>query len=143
MEAGGGAWGMYEGDGVPVEGLGDPTLEARLSPEARALLKEETELASACYAPFDVDAYRGGDLTPVYFGSALKLFGVDDLLAALALHAPGPQPQPAEPAPVRPDADAVTGFVFKVQANMNPAHRDRIAFMRLCSGQFARGMRLP
>src|SRR3546814_14372489 len=65
-----------------------------------------------------------------------------DLLAALALHAPGPQPQPAEPAPVRPDDDAVTGFVFKVQANMNPAHRDRIAFMRLCSGKFERGMRL-
>src|SRR3546814_3558526 len=77
---------MYEGDRVAVDGLGDPTLEARLSPEALALLKEETELASACYAPFDVDAYRGGDLTPVYFGSALKLFGVDDLLAALALH---------------------------------------------------------
>src|SRR3546814_14682876 len=65
-----------------------------------------------------------------------------DLLAALALHAPGPQPQPAEPAPVRPDDDAVTGFVFKVQANMNPAHRDRIALMRLCSGKFERGMRL-
>src|SRR3546814_7772343 len=99
---------MYEGDRVAVDGLGDPTLEARLSPEALALLKEETELASACYAPFDVDAYRGGDLTPVYFGSALKLFGVDDLLAALALHAPGPQPQPAEPAPVRPRSEADT-----------------------------------
>src|SRR3546814_3751041 len=66
----------------------------------------------------------------------------DLLLAALTAHAPGPQPQPAEPAPVRPDDEAVTGFVFKVQANMNPAHRDRIAFMRLCSGKFERGMRL-
>src|SRR3546814_2589382 len=91
MKPGGDASRMYEGDRVAVDGLGDPTLEARLSPEALALLKEETELASACYAPFDVDAYRGGDLTPVYFGSALKLFGVDDLLAALALHHPGPQ----------------------------------------------------
>src|SRR3546814_20799851 len=77
----------------------------------------------------DFCAYWGGDLKPVYFGSAVKWCGVDDLLAALALHAPGPQPQPAEPAPVRPDDDDVTGFVFKVQANMNPEHRDRIAFM--------------
>jgi peptide chain release factor 3 len=133
---------MYEGERVPVAGLDDPTLADRLSADALALLREETELASACYAPFDVDAYRSGDLTPVYFGSALKEFGVVDLLAALAAHAPGPQPQPAEPAPVRPDDAAVTGFVFKVQANMNPAHRDRIAFMRLCSGKFERGMRL-
>src|SRR3546814_9199803 len=63
MKPGGDASRMYEGDRVAVDGLGDPTLEARLSPEALALLKEETELASACYAPFDVDAYRGGDLT--------------------------------------------------------------------------------
>src|SRR3546814_11321064 len=79
-----------------------------------------------------------GDLTPVYFGSALKEFGVVDLLAALTAHAPGPQPQPAEPAPVRPDDEAVTGFVFTVQANMNPPHRDRIAFtpqIRRASGQ--------
>jgi len=132
----------YAGERIAVTGLGDPVLAARLSGDALAHLKEETDLASACYAPFDVDAYRNGDLTPVYFGSALKEFGVVDLLAALANHAPGPQPQPAEPAPVQPDDDAVTGFVFKVQANMNPAHRDRIAFMRLCSGKFERGMRL-
>src|SRR3546814_20186503 len=103
---------MVEVYRVAGDGLGDPTLEARLSPEALALLKEETALASACYAPFDVDAYRGGDLTPVYFGSALKLFGVDALLAALALHAPGPPPPPAPPATLRPDDVAVTGFVF-------------------------------
>jgi len=133
---------LYAGGRVPVTGLDDPALAAKLSPDALALLREETELASACYAPFDAAAYRNGDLTPVYFGSALKEFGVVDLLAALAAHAPGPQPQPAEPAPVRPDDEAVTGFVFKVQANMNPAHRDRIAFMRLCAGKFERGMRL-
>ncbi len=142
MKPGGDASRMYEGKRVAVSGLDDAALAAELSADALAHLKEETELASACYAPLDVAAYRGGDLTPVYFGSALKEFGVVDLLNALAAHAPGPQPQPAEPAPVQPDDEAVTGFVFKVQANMNPAHRDRIAFMRLCSGRFERGMRL-
>ena len=103
---------------------------------------EEMELAEAGYAPFDADRYRAGDLTPVYFGSALKDFGPAELIAALAEFAPGPRPQPAEPAPVAPTGDEVTGFVFKVQANMDPQHRDRIAFMRLCSGTFKRGMKL-
>src|SRR3546814_17635354 len=94
---------MYEGKRIAVEGLDDPRLAAKLSADAFALLKEETELASACYAPFDAAAYRNGDLTPVYFGSALKEFGVVDLLAALTAHATGPQPRPAEPAPVRPE----------------------------------------
>ena len=103
---------------------------------------EEVELAEGGYASFDAEAYRAGDLTPVYFGSALKDFGPDTLIAALADYAPSPRPQPAEPAPVAPDGSEVTGFVFKVQANMDPQHRDRIAFMRLCSGTFRRGMKL-
>jgi peptide chain release factor 3 len=112
------------------------------APELPIDIAEEVELAQAGYAAFDGDAYRHGDLTPVYFGSALKDFGVAELIAALAEHAPPPRPQPAEPAPVSPDFDEVTGFVFKVQANMDPQHRDRIAFMRLCSGVFKRGMKL-
>jgi len=103
---------------------------------------DEVELAEGGYSAFDAEAYRAGDLTPVYFGSALKDFGVAELIAALAAHAPPPRTQPAEPAPVSPDASEVTGFVFKVQANMDPQHRDRIAFMRLCSGTFRRGMKL-
>ena len=103
---------------------------------------EEVELAQGGYAAFDDEAYRSGDLTPVYFGSALKDFGPAELIAALADYAPPPRPQPAEPAPVAPDNPEVTGFVFKVQANMDPQHRDRIAFMRLCSGTFKRGMKL-
>ena len=78
----------------------------------------------------------------MYFGSALKDFGVADLISALARFAPSPRAQPAEPAPISPDDSVVTGFIFKVQANMNPMHRDRIAFMRLCSGKFKRGMKL-
>jgi len=112
------------------------------APELPVDIAEEVELAQAGYAAFDADAYRHGDLTPVYFGSALKDFGVAELIAALADYAPPPRPQPAEPAPVSPDFDEVTGFVFKVQANMDPQHRDRIAFMRLCSGVFKRGMKL-
>jgi len=112
----------------------DPTLPAEIA--------EEVELAQAGYAAFDGEAYRNGDLTPVYFGSALKDFGVAELIDALSRHAPPPRPQPAEPAPVSPENKEVTGFVFKVQANMDPQHRDRIAFMRLCSGTFKRGMKL-
>jgi len=108
-------------------------------PEAVA---EAVELAQVGYPEFDAAAYRHGDLTPVYFGSALKDFGVAELIDALATHAPGPRAQPAEPAPIAPESPQVTGFVFKVQANMDPQHRDRIAFMRLCSGVFRRGMKL-
>ena len=105
-------------------------------------IADEVELAQGGYASFDAERYRAGDLTPVFFGSALKDFGVAELIAALGLHAPAPRPQPAEPAPISPDSAEVTGFVFKVQANMDPQHRDRIAFMRLCSGVFKRGMKL-
>ena len=108
-------------------------------PEA---VQEEVELAGAGYPEFDVEAYRNGDLTPVFFGSALREFGVDQLIEAIAQFAPPPHALPAEPAPVAPDNPEVTGFVFKVQANMDPNHRDRIAFMRLVSGTFKRGMKL-
>jgi len=125
-----------EGDSRAFLGKVDeaPTLPAEIA--------EEVELAQAGYAAFDGEAYRNGDLTPVYFGSALKDFGVAELIDALSRHAPPPRPQPAEPAPVSPENKEVTGFVFKVQANMDPQHRDRIAFMRLCSGTFKRGMKL-
>src|SRR3546814_13278623 len=93
---------MYGGERIAVEGLDDPRLAAKLSADAFALLKEETELASACYAPFDAAAYRNGDLTPVFFGPALTEFGVVDLPAGLANHAPGPHPHPPAPPPGPP-----------------------------------------
>ena len=132
----------FMGKAIPFTGMHDPKLAATISPGALATLKDESELAMGGYASFDVEAYRAGNLTPVYFGSALKDFGVAELIAALGTYAPGPRPQPAEPAPVTPDRADVTGFIFKVQANMDPNHRDRIAFMRLCSGTFKRGMKL-
>ena len=132
----------FEGKESVVSGLDDPKLAELLSAQALERLREEAELAQGGYAEFDLERYRAGDLTPVYFGSALKLFGVTELIDALGQHAPPPRAQPAEPAPVEPEQSEVTGFIFKVQANMDPMHRDRIAFMRLCSGKFRRGMKL-
>ena len=90
---------------------------------------------------FDHDAFREGHLTPVFFGSALKNFGVRDLLDAFAAYAPAPRPQDADARRVAADEDAMTAFVFKIQANMDPNHRDRIAFARLVSGKLTRGMK--
>jgi peptide chain release factor 3 len=132
----------FQGKVIEVSGLDDPKLDEVLSAEGVAKLREDAELGLAGYAPFDAEAYRNGDLTPVFFGSALKEFTVDALIGALAEHAPPPHALPAEPAPVSPDNNEVTGFIFKVQANMDPNHRDRIAFMRLVSGTFKRGMKL-
>jgi peptide chain release factor 3 len=81
-------------------------------------------------------------MTPVFFGSAINNFGVRELLQGIAALAPPPRPQSAEPQPIRPEEASVAGFVFKVQANIDPQHRDRIAFVRLCSGNFRRGMKL-
>lgn len=103
--------------------------------------KGEMELAAA-YGDFDLQTYREGHMTPVYFGSALKHFGVRELLDGLAAFAPPPREQRASTRMVMPGDDKVTGFVFKVQANMDPNHRDRVAFIRLCSGKFKRGMKL-
>lgn len=105
-------------------------------------LKEEAELAKGACAEFDHDLYRAGALTPVYFGSALRHLGMEQLLRAVVDHAPAPRPQPTATREVSPDEKKVSGFVFKVQANMDQNHRDRIAFMRLCSGKFKRGMKL-
>jgi len=105
-------------------------------------IAEEIELAQGGYPAFDIEAYRHGDLTPVYFGSALKNFGVSELIDAIARFAPPPRPQPSSKGTIETDFPEVTGFVFKVQANMDPQHRDRIAFMRMVSGTFKRGMKL-
>jgi peptide chain release factor 3 len=125
-----------------VEGLGDPALDRLLGAEAAARLRDEVEMARGLCPPFDLDAYRSGSLTPVFFGSAINNFGVRELLQGVGRLAPPPRPQPAEPRAIEPTEQKVTGFVFKVQANMDPQHRDRVAFVRLCSGQFQRGMKL-
>jgi len=105
-------------------------------------LREEIELVKGASHPFDLDAYLAGHLTPVYFGSAINNFGIKELLDDFARYAPGPQSREAIERVVRPDEANFSGFVFKIQANMDPKHRDRIAFLRICSGTFKKGMKL-
>ncbi|HEX5452293.1 MAG TPA: peptide chain release factor 3 [Stellaceae bacterium] len=129
-------------DPIRCRGLGDPMLAQRLPAPAIAQLREQVEMARGLCPAFDLESFREGHLTPVFFGSALNNFGVRELLRGVADLAPPPRPQPATPRPILPEDEAVAGFVFKVQANIDPQHRDRIAFVRLCSGRFRRGMKL-
>jgi len=128
-------------EGIDMK-LEDPRLDGLVGVAAAARLREEVELVRGACPPFDLDSYRAGHLSPVFFGSALRNFGVRELLNGIGRLAPSPRPQPAWPRTVDPAEDKVTGFVFKVQANMDPNHRDRIAFFRVCSGRFRRGMKL-
>jgi peptide chain release factor 3 len=127
---------------VRCRGLDDPELARRLPKAALAKLREEVEMAKGLCPTFDPRAFREGHLTPVYFGSALNNFGVRELLRGVAGLAPSPRPQPADPRPISPDEPEVSAFVFKVQANVDPQHRDRVAFVRIASGRFRRGMKL-
>ncbi len=129
-------------EGEVCHGLDDPKLDRLLPADAVAQLREEVEMAQALCPAFDLESYREGHLTPVFFGSALNNFGVKDLLDGLVALAPPPRPQPAVTRVVDPHEDKVSGFVFKIQANMDPKHRDRVAFVRLCSGRFERGMKV-
>jgi len=91
---------------------------------------------------FDIQAYLRGEQTPVFFGSAINNFGVEELLDAFAEYAPPPRPRPTEQRTVDPGEAKFTGFVFKIQANIDPAHRDRVAFLRVCSGSYRKGMKM-
>ena len=123
-------------------GLDDPKLDELLPSADLAKLREDVEMVRGLCPPFDLEAYREGLLTPVFFGSAINNFGVRELLDGVASMAPTPQPQPSADRNVDPTEGKVTAFVFKIQANMDPKHRDRIAFVRICSGRFKRGMKL-
>ncbi len=127
---------------LPCQGTDDAKLKEILSDDQHAKLVEDVEMVKGLCPEFDLESYREGHLSPVYFGSALKDFGVQDLLDGIKEFAPSPRPQETESREVNPDEPKVSGFVFKVQANMDPNHRDRIAFMRICSGTFKRGMKL-
>ncbi|RDD61465.1 peptide chain release factor 3 [Ferruginivarius sediminum] len=117
-------------------------LDGKVPAEHAEKLAEDAELIEAACPAFDLESYREGHLTPVFFGSALKEFGVEELLWNLGRVAPPPRPQPAQPREIKPEEEKVSGFVFKVQANMDKNHRDRIAYLRLVSGRFKRGMKL-
>src|ERR1700726_158174 len=129
------------GENRTIDGLGSGAARDFLGDQAGAF-DEEIALVKGATHSFDASAYLAGRQTPVFFGSAINNFGVEELLTAFTRHAPGPLPRSARERTVEPGEAALAGFVFKIQANMDPAHRDRIAFLRLCSGKYTRGMRL-
>jgi len=132
--------GEYLQEGIRVEGLADPKLDQLLPESAVAKLRDDVAMVRGLCPPLDLELYRGGHLSPVFFGSAMTNFGLEPFLRALVELAPPPQPRASDAGIVSPTEDRFTGFVFKIQANMDPRHRDRIAFVRVCSGKFLKDM---
>lgn len=128
-------------DELMLSGPEDPQLAEIVDADLLAKWRDEIELVRTAARPFDLEAFREGHLTPVFFGSALRNFGVRDLLDALVAYAPPPRAQQADRRLVQATEPGMTGVVFKIQANMDPNHRDRIAFLRLCSGKLSKGMK--
>ncbi|MBN2809776.1 MAG: peptide chain release factor 3, partial [Deltaproteobacteria bacterium] len=128
-------------EGLVIEDLNDPQLDELLGKQAE-ILREDIELMAGAANPFDHAEYLKASQTPVFFGSAINNFGVREVLDAFVELAPAPGPRAALSRVVKPQEPEFSGFTFKIQANMDPAHRDRIAFFRICSGKFTRGMKV-
>ncbi len=128
-------------DGEVIQGLDNPRLDELFGSQI-ANFRDEVELVRGASHEFDLEAYRKGELSPVLFGSAINNFGVQEILDALVDYAPTPLPRATLSRVVEPAEEKFTGFVFKIQANMDPQHRDRVAFLRVCSGQFLPGMKM-
>lgn len=126
---------------VTIQGLDNPLLDEKCGDIIKDF-REQLELVKGASHAYDHQAFLEGKLTPVYFGSALNNFGVSEILDALAEYAPAPQSRLTAEREVKPEEKNFSGFVFKIQANMDPAHRDRIAFMRVCSGSYRKGMKM-
>ncbi|SIS70726.1 bacterial peptide chain release factor 3 (bRF-3) [Roseivivax lentus] len=129
-------------ESVQISGLDDPELAKHVPENLLGQLREEIEMARELLPTLDPRAVLEGHMTPIWFGSAINSFGVKELMDGIGRLAPEPQPTSAEPRQIAPEEEKVAGFVFKVQANMDPKHRDRVAFLRLSSGHFERGMKL-
>ena len=125
-------------DGELIEGLANPRLDA-LFPDEMAAVRHDIDLIRSASHPFDMEEFLAGRQTPVFFGSGINNFGVQEILQALIDWAPPPQPRDGGSRIVQPAEPAFSGFVFKIQANMDPKHRDRIAFFRVCSGPLPAG----
>jgi peptide chain release factor 3 len=123
-----------------IEDLADPRLDELINERAAKTLREEVEMVESVYEPFDPEDYRTGKISPVFFGSAVNNFGVKELLDCFTQIAPTPLARETEERYVEPDEPKFTGFIFKIHANMDPNHRDRIAFLRICSGKFERNV---
>jgi peptide chain release factor 3 len=128
-------------DSTIYASLDDPQLHARLGDDMLRELRDELELVEGASHRFDAERYLAGRQSPVFFGSAVNNFGVQPLLDFFVEHAPAPRPRATTTREIAPAEDQLTGFVFKIQANMDPLHRDRVAFMRICSGRFDGGMK--
>ncbi|MBK6623098.1 MAG: peptide chain release factor 3 [Saprospirales bacterium] len=125
-------------DTIEIHDLADPELDRHIPPRQATELREEIHTIESVYPKFDRETYLKGAVSPVFFGSAVNNFGVKELLDCFVEIAPSPLPRPTEERIVDPYEDKFSGFVFKIQANMDPKHRDRIAFLRICSGKFER-----
>lgn len=128
-------------DSVVIKGLDNPELDEAIGSYAEEL-RDEIDLVKGASHEFDLDLFLAGELTPVFFGTALGNFGVDHMLDGLTEWAPSPQARQTDSRAVEAGEAKFSGFVFKIQANMDPQHRDRIAFMRICSGQYSKGMKM-
>jgi peptide chain release factor 3 len=124
-----------------IQGLDNPRLD-ELFPDEVEVLREEVGLIRGASSPFELEMFLAGIQTPVFFGSGINNFGVQEVLKSLIAWAPSPQLRAADERSVAPAEEPLTGFVFKIQANMDPKHRDRIAFFRICSGRYSPGMKL-
>lgn len=129
-------------ESIEINGLDDPKLAEHVPEHLLEKLLEEVEMARELLPKLDPQAVLEGHMTPIWFGSAINSFGVKELMEGIGAYGPQPQVQSAEPRQIAPDEKKVAGFVFKVQANMDPKHRDRVAFVRMASGHFKRGMKL-
>ena len=127
---------------IVIEGLTDPKIEQYVPKHLLETLRQEIEMVKGLLPEFNYEMFISGNMTPIWFGSAINSFGIKELLDGVIKFAPQPQPRPTRTRKVEPKEKPVTGFVFKVQANMDQKHRDRVAFVRLCSGHFTRGMKL-
>ena len=125
---------------VETISIDDPALPDRIGQTYYDKLMEDIELLDEAGDPFDLDMILSGQLTPMFFGSAFNNFGVEPFLKRFLSYTKSPTPRVSDQGPIDPESDRFTGFIFKIQANMNPAHRDRLAFMRVCSGVFEKGM---
>lgn len=124
-----------------IDGLDNPLLD-KLFPDEVAHLRDDVELIQGASTPFDLERFLAGQQSPVFFGSGINNFGVQEILQALVDWAPPPQARDGGARFVQPAEKPFTGFVFKIQANMDPKHRDRIAFFRICSGRYSAGMKV-
>ena len=130
------------GDNTIIEGVDNPQLDELLGKEFAQEAREEIELISGTTNPFSLDSFLEGKQTPVFFGSAINNFGIENLLDGFIKYAPTPKSRESDNRSVSPEENKLTGFVFKIQANMDPKHHDRLAFMRIVSGEYSKGMKV-